>query len=137
MSELVKASLIGWPPAADEISVHRVLQAVTRNHLSQQEKTASLDGALSTIQAALPSPDWDQKGWRLWEQLAPHCRNLLNRLQDHVLEPKATRMMNEHGLWLNKRAEHGEAELLFRRALAIDKNTGPYPELGPLLPWAK
>ncbi len=88
LSELAKASLIGWPPAADEISIHRVLQAVTRNHLSEQEKTASLDGALTTIQAALPSPEWDQKGWRLWEQLAPHCRNLLNRLQDHVLEPK-------------------------------------------------
>ena len=75
---------------------------------------------------ALPSPDWDQKGWRLWEQLAPHCRNLLNRLGDHVLEPKATRIMNDFALWLNNRAEYGEAERLYRRALAIDKKSfGP------------
>jgi hypothetical protein len=53
LSELAKASLIGWPPAADEISIHRVLQAVTRNHLSEQEKTASLDGALTE-----PPPIW-------------------------------------------------------------------------------
>jgi tetratricopeptide (TPR) repeat protein len=126
LSELAKASLIGWPPAADEIFIHRVLQAVTRNHLSEQEKTASLDGALATIQAALPSPDWDQKDWQLWEQLAPHCRTLLNHLQDHVLEPKATRIMNALALWLNNRAEHGEAEPLYRRALAVDeKSFGP------------
>src|SRR5260370_6393037 len=100
LSELAKASLIGWPPAADEISIHRVLQAVMRNHLSEQEKTESLDGARAIIQAALPSPEWDQKGWRLWEQLAPHCRNLLNRLQDHVLEPKVTRIMNDLAVWL-------------------------------------
>jgi hypothetical protein len=61
LSELAKVSLIGWPPGADEISVHRVLQAVTRNHLSEQEKRASLDGVLATIQAALPSPDWIRK----------------------------------------------------------------------------
>ena len=78
------------------------------------------------LDRALPSPEWDQKGWRLWEQLAPHCRTLLNRLQDHVLEPKATRIMNELALWLNNRAEHGEAEPLFRRALAIEeKSFGP------------
>ena len=126
LSELAKASLIGWPPAADEISIHRVLQAVTRNHLGEQEKTTSLDDALAIINTALPSPEWDQKGWQLWEQLAPHCRNLLNRLQDHVLEPKATRIMNDLALWLNNRAEHGEAETLIRRALAIDeKSFGP------------
>jgi hypothetical protein len=33
LSELAKACLISWPPTADEISVHRVLQVVTRNHL--------------------------------------------------------------------------------------------------------
>jgi Tfp pilus assembly protein PilF len=42
------------------------------------------------------------------------------------MEPKATRIMNDFGLWLNNRAEHGEAEPLYRRALAIDeKSLGP------------
>src|SRR5271165_3049814 len=55
LSELAKASLIGWPPGANEISIHRVLQAVTRNHLSEQEKTASLDGALAILDVELSS----------------------------------------------------------------------------------
>jgi len=34
--------------------------------------------------------------------------------------------MNELALWLNNRAEHGEVEPLYRRALAIDeKSFGP------------
>src|SRR5271166_4288059 len=107
--------------------VHGLVQTVERVRAEQeQEKTSSLDGALASIEAALPSPEWDQKGWRLWEQLAPHCRILLNCVQDHVLEPKATRIMNDLAVWLNNRAEHGEAESLFRRALAITgKSFGP------------
>jgi hypothetical protein len=104
LNELAKASLIGWPPGTDEISIHRVLQAVTRNRLSQEERTVSLDGALATIESGLPSPDWDQKGWQLWEQLAPHCRTLLDHLSGHVLEPKAVLMMNRYGVWLLNRA---------------------------------
>jgi tetratricopeptide (TPR) repeat protein len=126
LRELAKASLIGWPPAAEEIFIHRILQAVTRNHLSEREKTASLDGALAKIQAALPPPDWSRKGWQLWERLAPHCRTLLNHLRGHVLEPKATWIMNDLGLWLSYRAEHGEAEPLHQRALAIkEESLGP------------
>jgi hypothetical protein len=52
----------------------------------------------------------DKEGWHLWEQLAPHCRTLLNRLQDNVLESKATGIMNNLAYWLNNRAEYGEAE---------------------------
>jgi hypothetical protein len=107
--------------------VHGLVQTVERVRAEQeQEKTSSLDGALASIEAALPSPKWDQKGWQRWEQLAPHCRNLLNRLQDHVLEPKATRIMHELARWLQNRADHGEAEPLYRRVLAIDeKSFGP------------
>jgi hypothetical protein len=69
--------------------VHGLVQTVERVRAEQeQEKTSSLDGALASIEAALPSPEWDQKGGRLWEQLAPHCRNLLERLQDHEWSPK-------------------------------------------------
>src|SRR5271165_3446072 len=49
-------------------------------------------------------------------------RVILDRLRNHALEPKATRMMNELARWFKNRAEHGEAEPLMRRALAIDEN---------------
>ena len=95
-----------WVADGEGFTVHRLVQEITRQRFSSNEKHDILDSAVALLDRALPSPDWDQKGWRLWEQLAPHCRNLLNRLQDHVLEPKATRIMHELARWLNNRAEH-------------------------------
>jgi tetratricopeptide (TPR) repeat protein len=126
LGELAKASLVTWPDGAEEISVHRILQVVTRYGQNEEEKTSSLATALATLEASLPDPEWNEVGWRLWEQLAPHCRTLLNGLRDHALEAKATRIMNAFALWLKNRAEHGESEPLYRRALAIDeKSLGP------------
>ena len=112
--------------AVRKFTVQWLIGKITRLRLLNSEKDKALDSAIALLDRALPSPKWDQKGWQLWEQIAPHCRTLLNRLQDHVLEPKATRIMNDLALWLNNRAEHGEAEPLFRRALAItEKSFGP------------
>jgi tetratricopeptide (TPR) repeat protein len=116
---------VSWTGDADGFTVHRLVQEITRQRLPDDQKHDTLDLALAILNG-VPSPDWDQKGWRLWEQLAPHCRTLLNRLRAHILEPKATRIMNELATWLNNRAEHGEAESLYRRALAVyEKSLGP------------
>jgi tetratricopeptide (TPR) repeat protein len=117
---------VSWTGDADGFTVHRLVQEITRQRLSDNERHDTFDLARALLERALPSPEWDQKGWRLWEQLAPHCRNLLNRIQDHGLEPKATRIMNELAIWLMKRADHREAEPLYRRALAINEESfGP------------
>jgi hypothetical protein len=42
LGELAKASLIAWPVDAEEIAVRRVLQLVTRERLSDNEKYDSL-----------------------------------------------------------------------------------------------
>jgi hypothetical protein len=52
-------------------TVHRLVQEITRLRLSDNEKHDTLDSAGALLIYALPSPNWDQKGWRLWEQLAP------------------------------------------------------------------
>jgi tetratricopeptide (TPR) repeat protein len=119
LAGLASWSLARWMADGEGFTVHRLVQEITRQRLSDNNKNDALDSAVALLDRALPSPDWNQKGWRLWEQLAPHCRNLLNRLRDHVLEPKATRIMSQLAVWLNNRAEHGEAEPLYRRALAI------------------
>jgi hypothetical protein len=123
---LTSWSLARWAAEGDEFTVHRLVQEITRQRFPDNEKDNALNAALDLLNAQLPSPDWDEKGWRLWERLAPHCRILLGRLRNHALEPKATRIMNDLASWLHNRAEHGEAEPLYRRALAVDeKSFGP------------
>jgi tetratricopeptide (TPR) repeat protein len=126
LSGLISCSLVRWNADGDNFTIHRLVQEITRERLPDDQKHDTLDLALAILNGGVPAPEWDQKGWRLWEQLAPHCRTLLNRLQDHVLEPKATRIMYDLAVWLNNRAKHDEAEPLLRRALTIYENSfGP------------
>jgi tetratricopeptide (TPR) repeat protein len=131
LAGLTSWSLARWTADREAIAVHRLVQEITRQRLSDSERHNTIDLAVALLYRALPLPEWDQKGWQLWEQLAPHCRNLLNRLGDHALESKATLTMNRFALWLSNRAEYSEAEPLYRRALAIDeKSLGPeHPEV--------
>jgi tetratricopeptide (TPR) repeat protein len=121
---LVSSSLAQWTSEQDGFTIHRFVQEVTR--YSEGQKDDALELALSLLNGRLPSPEWDNKGWRLWEQLAPHCRALLEHLRGRALERKATAMMNQFARWLYNRCEYSEAELLLRRALAIDEeHSGP------------
>jgi tetratricopeptide (TPR) repeat protein len=122
LSELAKVSLIAWPHGTNEISIHRVLQAVTCHSMSEKEMTASLKAALAQIEASLPDPEWNEEGWQLWEQLASHCRALLDHLSGHVLEPKGVHIMSQYGVWLHHRGQYTNAEAIFQRALAIRTN---------------
>ena len=126
LAGLASLSLARWMADREAVTVHRLVQEITRQRLSDNERHDTLNLAVDLLDRALPSPEWDQKGWQLWEQLAPHCRTLLNRLRDHGLELKATRIMNQLAIWIHNRAEYGEAEPLYRRTLAIEeKSFGP------------
>jgi tetratricopeptide (TPR) repeat protein len=134
------AGLASWSLArlvadGEGFTIHRLVQEITRQRLSDNEKQDSLESAGAFLGLALPSLEWDQKSWMLLEQLAPHCRTLLSRLRDHVLEPKAAPIMNQLALWLKNHAEHGEAESLFRRALAITENNfnPEHPDVAAIL----
>jgi tetratricopeptide (TPR) repeat protein len=127
LNGLVSWSLAKWSADREAFSIHRLVQEIARQRLCTEEQQSALERALELVDGKLPSALWDQQGWQLWENIAPHCRALLARVRDHTLEPKATRMMNQLALWLHNRAEYGEAETLYRRALAIDgKSLGPF-----------
>ena len=129
LSALVSWSLARFTADGDNFTIHRLVQEITRQRLSGDEKESTLERALEILNAKLPSPHWDREGWQLWGRLAPHCGTLLGRLRDHALEPSATRMMNQLALWFYNRAEYGEAGPLYQRALAIRKKV-----LGPKHP---
>src|SRR5258708_1607133 len=103
-------SLARWADDGDAFTVHRLVQKITRERLPSDQKDNTLDSALDVLNAGLPSPEWDEKGWRRWERLAPHVRALLHHLKGSSIELDATVMMHKYGLWLSNRAPYPEAQ---------------------------
>ena len=106
-----------------------VAQARARLHANDYACPECCDSLLLAsvcVELMLPSPEWNDVGWRLWERLATHVRTLLDRLEGYQLDFSATGMIYGFGLWLFHRAQYAEAESLMRRVLAIDdKSDGP------------
>jgi tetratricopeptide (TPR) repeat protein len=119
-AELAKASLISWPAGRDELSIHRVLQACLRHEMSAQEREGSLEWALKVLDTSLPSPEYEEAGWRLWERLEPHIQVLLPNLRAlHFKGKQAQHLIFQYANWLYYRARHRDAEPLYRRALEL------------------
>jgi tetratricopeptide (TPR) repeat protein len=121
LSELDRASLIQWTQAGDNFSFHRVFQAVMHHCMTDEEKNGSLGLAVSILTAVMPFPDYDVKGWQLWERLAPHYDFLLKNLAKFQAEDTAVPLIYNYGHWLFLRSRYQEAEPLLRRALAIEE----------------
>ena len=122
LAELSDASLISWPLGADEISIHRVLQAVCQHRMSDEERTASRQGTLTLLHTILPELVWTEKGWRDWEKLSPHLSKVLDTEDDRVMAKMGWSVAQQYAQWLHEQARYAEAEPLFRRTLAIIEN---------------
>jgi tetratricopeptide (TPR) repeat protein len=118
--ELNEASLIQWSHETDEVSIHRVLQAVIRHHLDEEGMEVSKALAVMILNSTSPDPNWSASGWRLWENLAPHLRAVLSSVEGLGMEKDATRLLNDFGYWLFLRANYAEAERFISRSLEVE-----------------
>lgn len=71
LAGLTSWSLARWTTDREAVTVHRLVQEITRQRLSDNERHDTIDLAVALLDRALPSPDWDQKGWQLWEESLP------------------------------------------------------------------
>jgi tetratricopeptide (TPR) repeat protein len=135
LSELARASLIRWPPGSDSVSIHSILQTVTRLRMKPDEKNAAVQVAIMWLEIICPDPGWSGLGWRLWERLAPHITALLHHVREEPVEAAATSITNKFAHWLRNRAEYSRAEEHLRRLLAIaERDIGfDHPSVGTLL----
>lgn len=72
---LAKYSLIDWEAGAEDFSMHRLVQCVTRADMSDEEKEERAEQAVAAVAVAFPDAEFD--AWPLCERLIPHvfvCR---------------------------------------------------------------
>ena len=124
--ELATYSLVTRAAETPTLTVHRLVQDVTRRSLRNEAGHELLTEALRWVNAAFVGHPQDVRTWPVLDPLASHARAVVGFADAAGITDPTTRLMNQLGLLYLNRALHGEAEPLMRRALAIDETSfGP------------
>ncbi|HII06093.1 MAG TPA: TIR domain-containing protein, partial [Methanotrichaceae archaeon] len=113
--------------ADDALSVHRLVQAVTRDRLSEEEQKRWAAVAVRLVNDFFPYESDDVRTWDECSVLLPHAVAAAEQAKRLEANPEATGLLlNQMGLYLSGRAEFSEAKSAFERALEIDEKVyGP------------
>ena len=112
---------------AESLSVHRMVQAVVRDGLSQDEKKSWAGAAVELVNRAFPYRQNDVATWAGSARLLPYALAAAGHAEDVGVAPEASgRLLNQAGSYLEVRAQLAEARTAYERALAMDEATyGP------------
>ena len=105
---------------AESISVHRLVQAVTRNRLDGDELKKLAEAAVRIVNKAFPSGSDDVRTWPVCSRLLPHALAAAEHAEALDVAPDSTgRLLNQTGVYLKGHAQFAEAKGMHERALAI------------------
>jgi tetratricopeptide (TPR) repeat protein len=118
--------------SGDLLFVHRLVQAVARDRLSDEPRRAWAGAAAGLVNAAFPFHSDDVRIWPTCARLLSHALAAAGHAEALLLAPGAAgRLLCQSGLYLKGRAEFVQAKAAYERALAINEKVyGPlHPEV--------
>jgi len=99
---------------AETISVHRLVQAVTRNRLDEDEKKKWAEAAVRIVKKAFPFKSDDVGTWPVCSRLLSHALAAADYAEAlDVASDSTGRLLNETGVYLKGRAQFTEAKEMF------------------------
>jgi Tfp pilus assembly protein PilF len=107
-------------PADGHLRVHRLVQAVTRDQLDDDQAAAWTSRALDLIAAVFPDDPDDHRTWAACASAAPHAEAVTGHAASSpALAPKVASLLGKLGIYLWRSAQLTAARATFQRALAI------------------
>ncbi len=105
--------------------VHRLVQAVVRDRMSEDERKQWAEAAVKIVNDVFPNVEFET--WPVCEQLLQHALSSAEYAEALQVASDATaRLLNQTGLYQQDRAQFAEAKEAFERAIKIDEATyGP------------
>jgi tetratricopeptide (TPR) repeat protein len=111
---------------AGSITVHRLVQAVTRDDLKERMANVRAEAAVRLVKAALPTPAWDYTNWPKMRTLLSHATAVAQTAQRlQVGLEAAGEVLNATALYHASHAAWNEAEPLFQKAITIGEKALP------------
>ena len=127
---LARYSLLRAAP--DSLTVHRLVQAVTRDGLDQAASARCVERAIALVDAALPPPTWDNVHRSAIEKLLPQALAAVEEAERFgVVSDSLGAILTVVGEYHYAGGAYDEAEPLLRRAVAVREQVlGPdHPNL--------
>jgi tetratricopeptide (TPR) repeat protein/transcriptional regulator with XRE-family HTH domain len=110
LSVLRTYSLVRRNPEERTFTVHRLVQAVLKDHMDDQTQYAWAERAVRVVNRAFPevSVVTIRPTWRRYLPQAQVCRELIERWQ--MSFPEAIRLLHQTGVYLKEHAQYTQAE---------------------------
>jgi tetratricopeptide (TPR) repeat protein len=131
LDDLAAYALVERDAEGRSFLVHRLVREMTDRYLVDNARHHSFHEALRWINYALPSDADDDRPWLAAESLEPHARAVTDHPDIAQFPELASNVMRQLGTLLRAKGHSGEAEQVYRRALAdAERNLGPnHPEV--------
>jgi tetratricopeptide (TPR) repeat protein len=119
LRELRKFSLVRRDLATRVLSIHRLVQAVLRDTMDEQEQQRWIERVVRAVNRAFPDGE-DVSRWPQCERCLAQVHACAALLEERVLVmPEGARLLNQAGLYHLEHAQYSLAELFLQRALAM------------------
>ncbi len=108
--------------SSDSMSIHRLVQAVIRSSLTQDEARASAARVVVLVDSAFPSGGSDTALWDQCGLLLPHALAAIDNAEAVGAESLISALLlNKVASFLWGRADHSQAKRLLEQALALER----------------
>lgn len=109
---------------SNTLSIHRLVQAVTRDHLLGDKKKTWAEASVRLVADAYPSEHMDARFWPKCIDLLPHALTTTKYSDEQkVALEKVTTLLKGVGMYLWCRGRYAEAEPSLLRALELREKT--------------
>ena len=117
---LLRFSLIGRK--GEDLSVHRLVQAVVRDQLADAERQTWAAAAIGLLNRVFPVGSDDVRTWTDCARLLTHALQAVHWAEALAVAPESTAwLLNQAGIYLWRRGEFATARALLERALRIGR----------------
>jgi len=114
----LRYSLLERDPDEKLLAVHRVVQAVLKSRMSEDQRKARAEQVVRAVDAAFPMVELET--WPRCERLVPSAQVCAALAEEYgIASTGAARLLSQAGYYLSQRARFAEAEPLYRKTVTI------------------
>jgi tetratricopeptide (TPR) repeat protein/DNA-binding XRE family transcriptional regulator len=134
LATLRRFSLVQRQPEPHTLSLHRLVQVILQEEMSEQEHATLQQRAVHLLNTVFPESASATvvETWRQCEQLLPHVITCLATIPDHRQDQDLAKVVLRAANYLHERGQDEQAEPLYQRALHLfEQQLGPkHPQVG-------